>query len=210
MAILMPVQTTTMAASPRQRVLPAARMVGPFAVMMSSITWSRNPLKSCRSSGGMLVGTVGSICCCARAGAAQTRSAARARPAARMRGRAAPSRRDAGRRPCRAFTTRAASSASAARVARRGRRCSVRRGGAVVMASGSRASSRETTGRGRRRGVPRCRPSGGHARRARREGSPGAPPRVRAVVARRRAAGPWPRSPRGLAVAARRRTPRRS
>ena len=38
MAIFTPVQTTTIAASPRHRVLPALRTVGPFAVMMSSIT----------------------------------------------------------------------------------------------------------------------------------------------------------------------------
>ena len=38
MAILIPVQTTTIAASPRHRVLPALRTVGPFAAMMSSMT----------------------------------------------------------------------------------------------------------------------------------------------------------------------------
>ena len=38
MAILMPVQTTTIAASPRHRVLPAFKIVGPFAAMMSSMT----------------------------------------------------------------------------------------------------------------------------------------------------------------------------
>ena len=32
MAILMPVQTTTIAASPRHSVLPAARTTGPFVV----------------------------------------------------------------------------------------------------------------------------------------------------------------------------------
>ena len=38
MAILIPVQTTTMAASPRHSVLPALRIVGPFAAMMSAMT----------------------------------------------------------------------------------------------------------------------------------------------------------------------------
>ena len=38
MAILIPVQTTTIAASPRHRVLPALRTVGPFAAMMSAMT----------------------------------------------------------------------------------------------------------------------------------------------------------------------------
>ena len=38
MAIFTPVQTTTIAASPRHRVLPALRTVGPFAAIMSSIT----------------------------------------------------------------------------------------------------------------------------------------------------------------------------
>ena len=38
MAILIPVQTTTIAASPRHKVLPAFKMTGPLVVMMSSMT----------------------------------------------------------------------------------------------------------------------------------------------------------------------------
>ena len=38
MAIFTPVQTTTIAASPRHRMLPAARIVGPFAAIMSAKT----------------------------------------------------------------------------------------------------------------------------------------------------------------------------
>ena len=38
MAIFTPVQTTTIAASPRHRVLPAFKMTGPLVVMMSSMT----------------------------------------------------------------------------------------------------------------------------------------------------------------------------
>ena len=37
-AIFTPVQTTTIAASPRHRVLPAFKMTGPLVVMMSSMT----------------------------------------------------------------------------------------------------------------------------------------------------------------------------
>ena len=45
MAILRPVQTTTMVASPRHSVLPALRIVGPFVARMSSRTVSRNPFE---------------------------------------------------------------------------------------------------------------------------------------------------------------------
>ena len=38
MAIFTPVQTTTIAASPRHSVLPALRIVGPLVRMMSSMT----------------------------------------------------------------------------------------------------------------------------------------------------------------------------
>ena len=38
MAIFTPVHTTTIAASPRHRVLPAFRMTGPLVAMMSSMT----------------------------------------------------------------------------------------------------------------------------------------------------------------------------
>ena len=38
MAIFIPVQTTTIAASPRHRVLPAFKMTGPLVAMMSSMT----------------------------------------------------------------------------------------------------------------------------------------------------------------------------
>ena len=38
MAIFTPVHTTTIAASPRHRVLPAFKMTGPLVAMMSSMT----------------------------------------------------------------------------------------------------------------------------------------------------------------------------
>ena len=92
MAIFTPVQTTTIAASPRHRVLPAFKDDRPVRGHDVVHDLIQIPFEVVLIFGGMLVGTEGSICCCARAGAAHRSSAARAQPAARMSGRIAPLR----------------------------------------------------------------------------------------------------------------------